>query len=119
MRFLSDENNYPMYIHCLGGADRTGMIAFFLRALAGESEDIIHLDYELTGLSNYTGGLGEGAATDGFRSRNSEYYQDMLENLNKYAPSESLSEKVRGFLLDCGVSEECLEKILTVIKAKN
>ena len=45
MNFLSDEENYPIYIHCLGGADRTGMIAFYLRALAGECDELIHLDY--------------------------------------------------------------------------
>lgn len=119
MQFLSDENNYPVYIHCLGGADRTGMIAIFLRALAGETDEMIHLDFELTGLSNYYGGAFEGVTPNqGFRSRsrNGDYYIEFLNILDTYAPNESLSKKVRMFLSDCGVSEECMRKITEIIK---
>lgn len=116
MDFLSDRSNYPIYIHCLGGADRTGMISLYLRALAGEDDDFIYMDYELTGLSTYAYGLAEGAGKDGFRSRNSSYYMEFLAKLDTYAPSRPLSEKVRAFLLDCGVTSECLDKILSIIK---
>ena len=116
MEFLSDEENYPVYIHCLGGADRTGMIAIYLRALAGESDDIIHLDYELTSLSTYAGGLAEGAQANGFRSRNYDYYTEFLSMLNEYAPGEPLSVQVRAFLKDCGVTDECMDKIVDIIK---
>ncbi len=117
MKFLSDENNYPVYIHCMGGAERTGMIALFLRALAGENDECIHLDYELTGLSCYAYGRAEGALENGFRSRNSDYYIEFLNILDTYAPAEPLSIKVRKFLNDCGVSEACMEKIKNIIKA--
>lgn len=118
MNFLSDEKNYPVYIHCLGGADRTGMIAFYLRALAGECDELIHLDYELTSLSTYAYGLAEGAGRDGFRNRNSDYYLNFLAMLNEYAPGSALSAKVRAFLLDCGVETECIDKILSIISVK-
>lgn len=115
MNYLSDEKNYPMYIHCRGGADRTGMIAFFLRALVNESDELIHMDYEMTSLSTYAYGDAEGAVETGFRSRNHSYYTDFLDILDTYAPGESLNKKVTLFLLDCGVKRECIEKIINII----
>lgn len=114
MEFLADEKNYPIYVHCLGGADRTGMIAIYLRALANESDDFIHLDYELTSLSTYSYGISEGVERKGYRSRNDSYYVEYLDMIEKYAPSKPLSEKIKAFLLDCGVPEESLEKIKSI-----
>ncbi len=118
MEFLSDESNYPIYFHCLAGADRTGAIAFYLRALAGDREELIHLDYELTGLSNsYTYDLKEqNVVQDEFRRRTSPYYQEFLKELETYAPNEPISAQVRAFLLDCGVTQETLDKIISIIK---
>lgn len=118
MEFLAEEANYPVYIHCFGGADRTGMIALYLRALAGECDEFIHMDYELTSLSTYAYGFAEGAENNGFRKRSSSYYSEFLEALDAYAPGAALSDKVRAFLLDCGVKNECIHKILKII-AKN
>ena len=41
MEFFAEEENYPIYFHCRGGADRTGMIAMLLRAIAGVSDETI------------------------------------------------------------------------------
>lgn len=38
----------PTYFHCSAGADRTGIIAFFLEAVLGVSQSDIDKDYELT-----------------------------------------------------------------------
>ena len=51
--FLADENNYPVYFHCWGGADRTGCIAFTLEAILGLSEEILMKNFELTCLSRF------------------------------------------------------------------
>lgn len=115
MEFLSDESVYPVYIHCRGGADRTGMIALYLRALAGDSDDEINTDYELTALSTYALGGAEGA--DGFRSRNAEYYVNFLNKLNEYGEGKPLSVTVRRFLISAGVSPKTLDKIVSIIKA--
>lgn len=115
-KFLSHEENYPVYIHCLGGADRTGMIAFFLRAIAGECDDDILLDYELTSLSTYAYGLAEGATADGFRMRNSVYNKEFLDMLSEYAKGKPISEQVVAFLHSCNVTDSCIEKVRSIIK---
>lgn len=43
---LSEEKN--VYFHCIGGADRTGTLAFLIEALLGVSENDMNKDYELT-----------------------------------------------------------------------
>lgn len=117
MEFLSYEENYPLYIHCLGGADRTEMIVMYLRALCEEKDDDIHLDYELTSLSTYAYGLAEGAASDGFRRRDSVYYdKEFVKVLENYAPGSGLSGQLRLFLKDCGVTDECMDKIVKILK---
>ena len=116
MEFLADEDNYPIYIHCLGGADRTGMVALFLRALLGESDDDILTDYELTSLSSYAYGLTEGVDSLGYRSRESDYLRNFLTSFNEYK-GETLGEKTESFLLECGVGRETIEKIRKILKA--
>ena len=111
---LAREEIYPIYIHCMGGADRTGMIALYLRALLGESDEDIHLDYELTALSTYAAGAKEGA--DGFRSRYAPYYQAFLEQLQSYAPGQPLNAAVPAFLRACGIPQEQLDTIRTILR---
>ncbi len=115
MDFLADEANYPIFIHCVGGADRTGMIALYLRALAGEPDEIINSDYELTSLSVYSYALVSNGDA-GYRSRLAPYYVRFHELLDPYAPGEPMSVKIPLFLADCGVSEDCMKKIVSIIK---
>ena len=113
---LALESTYPVYIHCMGGADRTGMIALYLRALLGESDEDIHLDYELTALSTYAAGAKEGA--DGFRSRYAPYYRAFLDRLQDYAPGKTLKEAVPAFLCHCGIPREQLDTIRKMLRRK-
>ena len=115
MDLLSDESVYPVYFHCMGGADRTGMIALYLEALAGESEEDVFLDYELTSLSRIYNPQ-KGVSDNLHRSRKAPYFTEFLEELAKYAPGQGLAAQVRAFLLDSGVSGECIDKIVKIIK---
>ncbi len=112
MDFLADEANYPIYFHCSGGADRAGMIAMYLRALCGESDEDIQRDYELTSLSTYAGYVNK----TGFRSREFDTWQLFIAELEKYAPGGTIAEMVKSFLLDCGVTQETMDKIVSIVK---
>ena len=116
MEFLSDEKNYPVYFHCMGGADRTGMIALYLQALCGDKAEDIFLDYDLTSLAKIYN--PEKLVSDNYyRNHNAEYFQKFLTELEKCAPGESFNTKIRAFLLESGVTEECINRIISIIKA--
>lgn len=54
LRYLiqSVEKDEPVYFHCIGGADRTGTLAFLTGALLGVSELDLNIDYELTSFND-------------------------------------------------------------------
>lgn len=54
--FLKPKKYAPIYMHCVGGADRTGTIAFLLGGVLGMSYVDLIIDYELT---SFSGGLRE------------------------------------------------------------
>ena len=115
MDVFADEENYPIYFHCYGGADRTGMIALYLRALLGESDEDIFIDYELTSLSSYTKGESEGVTGFGFRSRESDYFKEFLRLYSVYG-GKNLAERTESFLLSCGGEKETIERIRRILK---
>ena len=49
---LSEEKNYPVYFHCVWGADRTGTLAFLINGLLGVSYEDLVKDYEMTTFSH-------------------------------------------------------------------
>lgn len=53
MRVFIDYDNYPVYMHCWGGADRTGTAAFMIEGLCGVSEEDLAIDLELTSFSKF------------------------------------------------------------------
>ena len=102
---LCDESRYPFYIHCWGGADRTGTLIFMIQAILGVSDADLIADYEATSLAVF-----------GVRSRNSKLFQELREKLNGFgAPEEPLGTKARRFVLSCGVTSEQIEKIRSLL----
>lgn len=92
---LTDVSRYPVYMHCTGGADRTGTMAFLLNALVGVSEtDLIH-DYELTSFTVYGERNSQGTTYD---------FAKFLAKLKTYE-GETLSEKTENYMLSIGLNE--------------
>ncbi len=48
LMLFADIENYPILFHCAGGADRTGTLAFMIKALLGVDEKNLIIDHELT-----------------------------------------------------------------------
>ena len=85
LRVFTDEKNYPVYVHCAGGADRTGTVCFLLETLCGVSLEDATIEYELTSFSPV-----------GMRRRNSETglpFALMVRLLSGF-PGETFADKV-------------------------
>ena len=103
---LSDETRYPVYLHCTGGADRTGTYSFLLNALLGVGEkDLIH-DYEYTSFSLYD----ERNSKDG----TTYHFKQMYEKIKAY-DGDTLAEKVENFLLSVGVTDTQIYNIRAIM----
>lgn len=104
---LADKNNYPIYYHCTGGADRTGTVTFLLNALLGVAETELIQDYEFTTFSVY----GERNTQQGVYAN---YFKEFRKGLDAYA-GETLQEKVESYLLSIGVTKLQLESIQAIM----
>lgn len=71
-----------VYIHCIGGADRTGTLAFLIEALLGVSETDLNIDYELTSFNDTR---TRNNTHDGHDAPFNTFVQKMKET---YAPTE-------------------------------
>ena len=93
---LANPANYPMYLHCTYGRDRTGTVCYLLEALLGVSEEDLIDEYELSALFYFS------ADTDAINS--------MKLTLDTYE-GNTTKEKVENYLLECGVTMEQMDSI--------
>ena len=93
---LSDPQNYPVYLHCTYGVDRTGTVCYLLGAVLGMSEQDLLRDYRLSAL--YHEAIQE------------EQMNLFLETLNRL-PGETVQEKAENYLLSIGVTLDELASI--------
>ena len=102
--FFADETVYPVFMHCMGGGDRTGTIAFLLGAMLGMSYADLINDYEYSNLS-----------VSGERCRCSAVWLAFEQKLKEFAPGRSIQEQVVNYLKSCGISDSTLTKIADIL----
>lgn len=103
---LSDESRYPLYVHCTGGADRTGTVCFLINALLGVDEKTLIQDYETTSFSIFE-----------MRNKESATYQftPFLNKLKSDYEGDTLAEKTENYLLSIGVTETEIYNIKAIM----
>jgi len=95
IRIFASKEAYPVFIHCKGGVDRTGEIAFLLNAVAGVSDTELMEDYEFSSLCIFP------------RPRTIPYFQRWLKGIAAYSSADKpYSEQVERYLLAIGVTRE-------------
>lgn len=103
---MSNPNNYPMYVHCTYGKDRTGTVCFILGALLGMSEEDLIRDFEISGL------------TDRISGHNREgYFTDFLTSFkgDSLMGGNTLQEKANAYLLEyCELTQEQIDSIKNI-----
>jgi hypothetical protein len=108
IKTFANKDNYPIYVHCAIGRDRTGTIAFLINALLGVGIEDLRLDYELSLLSE-TGDSGV-KATDLIGSINTLYTY-----LRDYKAGGTLQENTEQFMLDLGITQAEIDSIRTIM----
>jgi protein-tyrosine phosphatase len=96
---LADANNYPVYLHCTYGTDRTGTVVYLLEGLLGVDEETLLKDYKLSGLHH-------GAVSI-------EAMNEFVNNV-KQLPGETIEEKIEGYLLSIGVTVDEIANIRAI-----
>ncbi|MBP9987604.1 MAG: tyrosine-protein phosphatase [Bacteroidales bacterium] len=102
-KYLSHKENYPVYIHCFGGADRTGTVCFLLQMLLGVSYEDAIWDYELTSLTRF-----------GHRGRNDNPGFKNFWDLFVLLPGKTLQEKAEAYMDAIGLTKEEIESLKSI-----
>ena len=96
---LANSENYPIYMHCTYGQDRTGTICYLLEALLGVSDADLRKEYELSTFAHGSVALEDFAV---FTTRIS-----MMEG-------NTTQERVENYLLSIGVTAEEIASIRNI-----
>ena len=97
---LADPNNYPMYMHCTYGNDRTGTIVYLMGAVLGMDEKDLYTEWAL---STFFSGTS-------FEKEMTEF----LEIVQSYQ-GETLKDKISNYLISIGVTQEELDSFRNIM----
>ena len=106
---LADESNYPIYVHCSIGTDRTGLIVWLVNGLCGVSENDLWRDY----LFSDFGQIESEPTKARTRAKNEDVYVNQI----KAQSGDSFAEQTYNFLKDYfGVPESDLQAVIRIMK---
>ncbi len=130
---LSDESNYPIYVHCNAGADRTGTFAYLLNGLLGVSYKDLTKDFELTSFStsgrrwksdiefDYDGSYTYRYTKNGIMQNNNDNYVawDLMHQYMQtcYGNGSNNEQKAieRFLTTEVGIAKEQIEQIKSLL----
>ena len=104
IKVFADPTNYPIYVHCAAGVDRTGEIVFLLDMILGVDEERALLDYEASSLSYYP------------RPRSIGYFRKWLDTIRQMSPEGTpRAQQVVNYLKKIGVTEQEIAAIRKIM----
>lgn len=104
LRVFIAQENYPIYVHCVLGRDRTGTLLTVLLALCGVSREDIFYDYELSFFSKIA------CHPETHVPKMLGFLNEMFDYLHSFR-GDTLQEKTVDFLLKIGLKERDLHQI--------
>ena len=110
VRVFCDPANYPIYFHCIGGADRTGSLAYVLLGVLGVSQHDIETDWESTFYPNIPDDIHE--AEPDFWCRESH----LTDGINQYGEDDDTWQRsCELYLLDCGITPQEIARLRSIL----
>ena len=104
IKVFADPANYPIYLHCAAGVDRTGEVVFLLDMLLGVEEERAFLDYEASSLAYYP------------RPRTISYFSNWLKTIGKMSPEGTpRRQQVVNYLMKIGVTGDEIAAIRKIM----
>ena len=101
-KFMAVKDNYPMYVHCNIGTDRTGMITYILGCLLGISQLDLYYDYLFSNFANINNTRDLSKITN--------IYQKTLLGYNE----NNFHNAAFDYLLECGVTDNEIYSIMNI-----
>ncbi len=106
MRIFANADNYPVYIHCSIGRDRTSMVAMLLLGVCGVSINDISLDYEMSFFSE--SGCLDGASVEQMTRNLSTTMSYLFRNSETTGTFKNACE---AYLLQIGLTQSEIDAI--------
>lgn len=100
---LANPDNYPIYLHCSYGIDRTGTVCYILEAVLGLNETQLQDEYAL---SNW------------YRSFNRTKVNKIKTGLADYAGA-NVNQRAVNYLLSCGITQEQINSLRSIYLTDN
>ena len=107
-RHFCDRRNYPVYFHCIGGADRTGALAYVLNAVLGVDRRENETDWESTFYPN----IPDANPDPDYWCRESHFNDGFAKYGDVGTP---WNDRVVLYLKDCGVTDAEIEKFRNIM----
>jgi len=109
-REFCDEANYPILFHCIGGADRTGALAYVLSGVLGVSRRELETDWESTFYPSIP---------DIDNANKPEHWQKEAHLTNGFAQygddESSWCDRIVLYLKDCGIEDAEIAKFRSIM----
>ena len=116
---FAQADQHPVYYHCYGGADRTGVVGFMLGAVLGMSYTDLVIDFELTSYSsnpsrNYRSHLRNGPWNEW--PGMVEYLQNTLGWERDGAPTKTIKQGMEDYLKNnCRIIQTTIDTIRNIM----
>ncbi len=110
IRYICDKSNYPIYFHCISGADRTGSLAYVLLGALGVARHDIETDWESTFYPDIPDDINE--ADPEFWRRESHF----TDGIATYGEEgDTWQRRCELYLRDCGITKEEIDRLREIL----
>ena len=112
MHIIANSDEKHSYFHCWGGADRTGMLAFFINAICGVSYTDLIEDFELTTMTNNKRCHMHNSNNAHFP----KFLNEFMNNWSGFDMNATVNENCEKWMVEvAGVAEEDIERIREIM----